>query len=132
MQKYTIFKVILGVLLVGVVFTQMVGVVWSRKVLLTSCQPAEVTYDSFDPYCLTISKQRLSLGTRYVIWVAKQIEPSYGHGLDYPEVNRGFFSISSDDEISQTKVVWTSDSIELETPLNTKIFIPMKNFTGGR
>lgn len=100
---------------------------WSSKQIFQSCQPTTVTYGSNEPYCLTITKYEKTLRSNYRILVASQKEPSYGNALNYPDG-----SVIDDRDVEKTKVVWTSDGIELEAYLNTKIFIPKKNFIGGR
>mgnify|MGYP003560583924 FL=1 len=35
-------------------------------------------------------------------------------------------------EFRDLKIKWTAEGIEVEGYLNTKIFIPKKNFVGGR
>ncbi len=110
-----------------VIFSQLVGISWSKKEIFRSCQPNEINYQSSDPYCLSTIKQRQTLGSIYFIWVAKKIEPNYGHAINYPNPH-----ILSEQEFRDLKINWTAEGIEVEGYLNTKIFIPKKNFIGGR
>ncbi len=119
----SIFLFFLGI----VVLSQLIGISWNEEDIFTSCQPNEIDYESYDPYCVSIIRQRQTLNSRYYIWVAKQIEPSYGHAINYPNPH-----ITSEQELQDVKINWTDEGIEVETYLNTKIFIPKKNFIGGR
>lgn len=119
----SIFLFLLGI----AVFSQLIGISWNREEIFKSCQPSEINYESYDPYCVSIIKKRQTFNFKYYIWVAKKIDPSYGHAINYPNSN-----VIYENEFQDVKINWTNDGIEVETYLNTKIFIPKKNFTGGR
>lgn len=110
-----------------VIICQLFGVSWSDQKFALSCQPQEINYGSSNQYCISIIKQQQTLDTKYFIWIAKQVEPTYGFALNYP-----FASITSEQDLLDTKTNWTNEGIEIEAYLNTKIFIPKKNFIGGR
>lgn len=119
----SIFLFFLGTMVVS----QLIGISWNNEKLFTSCQSNEINYESYDPYCVSIIRQRQTLNSRYYIWVATQIEPSYGYAINYPNPD-----IVSDYEFQDVKINWTNEGIEVETYLNTKIFLPKENFIGVR
>jgi len=91
------------------------------------CQPDEISYEAYDPYCISIIKQQQALGSTYIILVAQETDPTYGHTLNYPAPY-----VTSQKDLEDTTANWTNDGIEIETYLNTRIFIPKENFTKGR
>ena len=119
----SIFLFFLGI----IILAQLTGISWNRKEFITSCQPENIEYGSYDPYCVSITKEYQALNSEFYIWVAKKIEPSYGHAISYPNP-----SAIDEQELQDTKINWTNEGIGIETYLNTKIFIPKKNFIGGR
>lgn len=127
MKKIIIIESIILLSIVMLIFTHLLGISWSKKVLFTSCQPPEIQYKSYDPYCLSILELQLTFDSKYIISIAKKIAPEYGHDIRYPAPG----SVSAKD-LQSTITNWKDDGIEIETYLNTKIFIPKKNFIGGR
>ena len=124
MRRIIIAESIILFFLVVIILTHWFGVAWSSNVVFSSCQPTRIHYNSTDPYCLSIIRQQQTLGSSYIILVSKSIEPSYGHVLNYPGIGEL--------DIENTQVHWMNEGIEVETYLKTKLFIPKKNFIGGR
>ncbi|MCK5490980.1 MAG: hypothetical protein KAI67_03990 [Candidatus Pacebacteria bacterium] len=119
----SIFIFFLGI----IILAQLTGISWNRKEFITSCQPESIKYNSYDSYCVSITKEYQALNSELYIWVAKEVDPSYGHVISYPNP-----SVIDEQELQDTKINWTNEGIEIETYLNTKIFIPKKNFIEGR
>ena len=113
--------------IIAIIFTQLIGISWSDEKVFTSCQPSEIKYNSFDPYCLYVIKQQQTLTSKYIIFVGKEVDPNYGHVLNFPTT-----SIVSDEQFNELKVNWTAKGIDLETYYGTQLFIPKKSFIGGR
>jgi hypothetical protein len=109
------------------VFTHLIGFVWTSDNIYTECQPENINYESFDPYCISIVKKQQTFNTRYHIWVAKEIEPSYGHAVNFPKP----YNVD-DEDLKDVEINWSSDGVEIKTYSDTEIFIPKKNFIGGR
>ena len=127
MKKITVIKNILLFFLGMIVLAQLTGISWHQKEFFKSCQPENINYNSYDPYCVLITKEYQALDSKFYIWVTKKDEPSYGHIISYPNLN-----VIDEQELQDIKINWTNEGIEMETYLNTKIFIPKKNFIGGR
>lgn len=126
MKKKIILPVILGLFLL-LLIGEWIGFTWSQDVLFTSCQPQDISYNSFYPYCLGIIKMKQPLSRRTIILISKKAEPDYGHVLNFPTAD-----IVGKEEFDQLKVSWTAVGIDIETIWNVKLFIPKKNFIGGR
>ena len=122
-MKRTIFIILLSVIII----LQLLKITWFNTTLFTSTQPSDIEYNSFDPYILSIIKQQQTLTSKHIIFVGKEPGPTYGHTLNFPTS-----IIVSDMEIQELQVQWTQEGIQLETYYGTKLFIPKKNFTGGR
>ncbi len=114
-------------LLAGVIIVQLLKITWSNTILFTSTQPSSIEYNSYEPYILSILKQQQTLTSKHIIFVGKEPDPTYGHTLNFPTT-----IIVSDSEIQNLQVQWTAEGIQLETYYGTKLFIPKKNFIGGR
>lgn len=121
------FLVIFILSMLTIILTQLIGMSWSDEKVFSSCQPSEIKYNSFDPYCLYIIKQQQTLGLKHVIFIGKEVDSNYGHVLNFPTT-----SIVSNEQFNQLKVNWSVKGIELETYYGTRLFIPKKSFTGGR
>src|SRR5690606_11411217 len=106
-------------LLISLLFTQLLGVSWSHKKVFTSCQPVSITYNSYDPYCLYVMKQQQTLTSKYIIFIGKEDDPSYGHQLNFPTAY-----VVSNEEFEKIEVQWTTEGIELITFYGTKLYIP--------
>ena len=122
-----IFFILLFLILIVLILIQFFGVVWEKEVLYKNIQPINVKYESHDPYMLRIIKLQYTFNHDYIILVSSKNNPDYGHVLMYPGKN-----ILGQFELDNIKIDWTQDGIDLELYLNTRIFIPKKNFTKGR
>ena len=120
-------RIILIILLATIIILQLLRITWSNTILFKSTQPSDIHYNSFDPYTLSIIKQQQTLTSKHIIFVGKEPDPTYGHTLNFPTT-----IIVSDSEIENLQVDWTPEGIQIETYYGTKLFIPKKNFTGGR
>lgn len=120
-------RTILIIILVTIIILQLLKITWSNTPLFTSIQPPGINYNSFDPYNLSVIKQQQTLTAKYIIFIGKEPDPTYGHTLNFPTS-----IIVSDSEIENLQVQWTPEGIQIETYYGTKLFIPKKNFVGGR
>jgi|SRR5690606_10647521 len=120
-------RMIIIILLSTVIILQLLKITWTNTTLFTSTQPSGIKYNSHDPYILSIIKQQQTLTSKHIIFVGKEPDPTYGHTLNFPTT-----IIVSDSEIQNLQVQWTAEGIQLETYYGTKLFIPKKNFIGGR
>jgi len=130
MKKKMVFALGAGMftgLLVLLIFLQMLGFTWKRSVIMESCQGDYIKYGSFDPYCLSIIKQNEPLGSNYIILVSRKDDKEYGHVLCYVDSHP-----LSDEEIQTTRVIWSSEGIEVTFPAGHKLYIPKDRFIGGR
>lgn len=108
---------------------QLTGVVWSKKELLRSCQPETINYNSYDPYCLMVYKLYRPLNQEYLVLIAKKVEPNYGFMAAFPNPT----VINEEREVSSSIVSWSQDGVTIETDIQgLRLFIPQKNFIGGR
>ncbi|HJY64041.1 MAG TPA: hypothetical protein VJ455_07780 [Ignavibacteria bacterium] len=122
-SKY--FSIAAGILtgvLIFIIAAQFFGFTLGNKKILESCQGEYVKYNSFDPYCLTVVKQTLPLGSKYVIIVSgKNDNNRYVlNYLDPDPVN--------EDEITKMRVMWTGEGIELTYSTGHKLYIPKEKF----
>ena len=108
----------------AIITTQWMGISWKNETLLASHQPIDIDYKSFDPYTLRIVKQHQTIGSRLTLIIAKDIEPSYGYAIYYPEN-----TLFQADEIN---IAWSEEGIVVTTGFGTQIIIPKEGFIGGR
>ncbi len=111
----------------GLILLHLMGIVWHSETIFTAHQPKGINYGSYDPYQISIIQQQRTLGSNYIILVSKSAETSYGHVINYPATY-----VVNEKDMKNAIVNWTNDGVEIETYLNTRIFIPKKNFTRGR
>lgn len=114
-------------LFTGMFMLQSFGIVINRKIITESCQGDYVNYDSYDPYCLRIIKLRRVLDSEYVILISRKDDLHYGYVLSY--INP---SPVSENDIKQTRVIWTIEGIEMTFISGHKLYIPKDSFTAGR
>jgi hypothetical protein len=98
-----------------------------------SCQPADIDYESFDPYCVSVVIESRALQEDdAAIWVAQEQftlegrdSGGYGHRIEhiYPP---GLY------QLEPTATEWTADGLTLTFTLGHELFIPADMFTGGR
>ncbi len=128
------------------IITQLIGFTWSEKALFKSCQSTEINYNSFDPYCLIITKEQKTLGGRLMIKVINKTlldgGGNYGFYMNYFEDY--YNEYIKNKEFERTKVEWINDGINLEVPMYVwtesgdnfdskyRLFIPKASFIGGR
>lgn len=104
------------------------SVVWEMleptHVLEKSCQPKNINYESFDPYCIAI----LQKGDDYSIFVGRDSKdfPEYGHLITHP-YNESYSLYGKDDTFD-----WSDQGITWTGNLGHTLFIPAELFTGGR
>lgn len=126
--------IILTIILILAVLSQIVGVSWKSKVLSEWCQPTEVNYDSFGPYCLRIIKQTKTLGSSLILAIVNQgnyQSGDYGYTLNYPSNKNPHLS---DWDVDDFYVVWEEAGVKIvfQNPGGWELFIPKDSFIGGR
>lgn len=117
----------------------LVVAVWpTDRVLLTTCQPAEVPYDDLGPYCLSVletdparlSLPDLRLGRHHALFIGRgDGTPAYGHYIDYSP-HPG--SQDLDAYLATAEVDWQPDGATFREASGHAVFIPAEQFTGGR
>lgn len=128
------------------IVTQLIGLTWSEKILFKSCQSVEVNYNSFDPYCLMITKEQKTLGSRLMIKVINKAlldgGGDYGFYMNYFEDY--YNEYIKNKEFERAKLEWSNEGVSLEVPMYVwteggdnfdskyRLFIPKKSFIGGR
>jgi hypothetical protein len=106
--------------------THWLGLVWINNEVYTNCQPDNINYESFDPYCIRIFERRGTFYSNKEIWITTKVDKTYGYAIDHP-LNHTF---SSNYE-SETSVLWTEQGVELEIG-NVTMLIPKDEFIAGR
>jgi hypothetical protein len=124
---FILFESIFILLFLTVIITQVWGFSWSDKIIYRSCQGDYIKYNSSEQYCLTIVKQRQSFNNRYVIMISNKNGNEYRHLLNYPEA-----SAIDEKEMEKTRVLWTSDGIEMTFNTGHKLFIPKEAFANNK
>ncbi|MEO8512996.1 MAG: hypothetical protein ABI543_05525 [Ignavibacteria bacterium] len=117
---------ITGILILITLF-QVMGFTISDRVIMESSQGDYIKYNSYDPYLLSIIKQRQPLSSNYIIMISRKGDKSYGHVINYLDPTPG-----SDEEIKKTRIIWNNDGIEMTFPMGHKLYIPKERFIGGR
>lgn len=117
---------ITGILILITLF-QVMGFTISDRVIMESSQGDYIKYNSYDPYTLSVIKQRQPLSSNYIIMISRKGDKTYGHVINYLDPTPG-----SDDEIKKTRVIWNNDGIEMTFPMGHKLYIPKERFIGGR
>ncbi|MDZ4082513.1 MAG: hypothetical protein U1E10_06240 [Bdellovibrionales bacterium] len=118
---------VLSTILVLVIASEMLGITWSRDKLFTACQPQEIDYRSYGPYCFHVIKMNRLLGHQKKIIISKTAETDYGHVLNFPTDH-----VFDRSEWEKLRVDWRPEGLEFETALKVRVFIPKENFLGGR
>lgn len=107
----------------------------SDRVVKQWCQPKEVDYQSYDPYCLSVvegSREWLKpeFPRRHYLFVGRGTEaPGYGHYKEY-SFHPGGAAI--DDHVGRSTVVWNQDGVTFIEATGHRLFIPKEMFIGGR
>lgn len=109
----------------------------SNRVIWQSCQPDEVSYNSFDPYCLSVVEGSIDWTTfpfgtqrRYFLFVGRGKEaPAYGVYIDFSFPSAGR---DADEFIRASKVEWDERGLTFVTKAGHRLFLPKEAFVGGR
>ncbi|MEI7579652.1 MAG: hypothetical protein WCJ58_06525 [bacterium] len=128
----TIVEAVIIIWLSFMVFTQLLGIEFSKKEILQNCQPETIKYDDsdpYEPYCVWLYKTSGFLDNEYYLWVALKKDPTgYGYGIWYLDQY-----VDYDDNLKDLKIVWNSDSLDVyQYGTDTKISIPAQEFTSRR
>lgn len=125
--------------LVAVLAVLLVVAVWpTDRVLLITCQPAEVPYDGQGPYCLSVVEtdiaqlNLLDLGVQrhHALFVGRgDGPPVYGHRVDYSP-NPGAQDLAA--YLDGAEADWRPDGVTFREPSGHTVFLPADQFTGGR
>lgn len=126
-KYFSISAGILTGILFLIIAAQFFGFTFATRTVFQSCQGEYVRYNSYDPYCLSVIKQIRPLGSEYIIMISRKADENYGHVLNYIDP-----SPVSDDDILKTRVIWSSEGIELTFSSGHKLYIPKERFIGGR
>ncbi len=110
-----------------ILMAEMLGITWSQEVKFTSCQPKELSYGSFEPYCFQVIKLKQPLHSRNIILISKKIEPNYGFVINFPTTD-----IIGKEELDGLQVQWQAEGLQIETIWKVRLFIPKEKFIGGR
>jgi hypothetical protein len=109
----------------------------SMKVLAQWKQPADITYDGWGPYYLSIVESDrdwrgfpLHVERNYFIYAGRDAgTPSHGHMIKYS------FHANSDDIqqfLGKALARWATEGVTLELRSGHRLFIPKAMFIGGR
>jgi len=94
--------------------------------MLESCQPEDIDYQSWDPYCLWIKIDQKTLSSKTIVVIAKKEDPDgVFHVFDYP------YSLN-EKNVSEISVVWKKDGVEISSKNGFSMIIPKNSFIGGR
>lgn len=126
-NRFLITLLLTILLLLMVLIGELIGISLSRKIMYTSCQPPEIDYGSYDPYCLHVITLVQPLSSQNIILISPKANTDYGNVINFPSPN-----IISKEEFENLKVQWKVDGLEVETIWNVKLSIPKDNFTRGR
>lgn len=121
------FSSLIAVILFVIIIIQASKLVMSQETLYESEQGEYINYNSNDPYKLYIIKQNQPLSSNYIILISSKQEKSYGHILSYIDP-----SPVSENDIKQTRVIWSIEGIEMTFTSGHKLYIPKERFTAGR
>lgn len=121
------FWVILGLISILLIFAELLDIAWRTKILYRNCQPEAITYESFDPYCVVIRQRSTVFSSATWLWITAQGNPDYGFAVQYPES-----TLVGVSDFSGIVTRWESDGVYLTTDLDLSLFVPAKNFIGGR
>ncbi len=126
--------------LIAVMVSLAVLVAWSRPTNVVQwqwCQPDDISYDSYDPYCLSVVEgdinwtfMPLTVMRHYYVFVGRGTQvPSYGHYADYTPT---FGAAEARDYLSRASVEWTTEGVTFVEDAGHRLFIPAEMFTAGR
>lgn len=127
---FIIFFIIQGIVqifLFCVILAQWADYSISDEVIFKETQPEDIDYDGNNSYSFYIIKRQKLLDTDYIILISKDIEPSYGHVMNYIDPYVVF-----ENDIKDTKIVWLEDGLEIHFPSEHILLVPKESFIGGR
>ncbi len=120
-----ILQLLVGILLFIIVI-QILGISYSSKEIFKSCQPTNIDYKSFGPYCLWINIEKQPLSSKLVLVIAKENDKKgVFHSLNYPNE-------ISETDLAKITVLWNENGVEIKEPSGFKMEIPKSKFIGGR
>lgn len=108
----------------------------SNRIVSQWKQLSSIKYNSFDPYYLTVIEGNVDWSEfpfkerNYVIYVGRDEGVSgYGHWLKFP-----FYDKQPDAqiEIVHSEVEWSEDGVTFKSTSGHTLFIPKRQFIGGR
>lgn len=130
-------KTLSGLLLAGLV-TLAFNYRWDTK-MGQWCQPSDIEYGSYDPYCLTVLRTSINWLQfppcfRYEIYVGwGTAAPSYGHSVDHSFI---LSDVPANEElksyINRSTVDWGPQGVTFSEPDGHSVFIPKQALIGGR
>lgn len=119
------FAAIISVLFL-LVLTQAIGMKFTKKELAKSCQPEEISYDQWSPYCVWLHRVAGPIDTTYMLSIG--LDSEYGMHYAYPDLY-----VADPDELKELKVEWKDDAVEIYiVGTDTKLVVPAAEFKGGR
>jgi hypothetical protein len=107
----------------------------SDRVIKQWCQPKEIDYQSFDPYCLSVVEgsrewSNLEFPRRHYLFIGRgTAAPGYGHYLDYT-FHPGYEDV--DAHVARSSVEWSPEGVTFIEATGHRLFIPKAMFIGGR
>ncbi len=111
----------------------------SMEVIKQWKQPADMVYDNWDPYYISVVSTDIDWKTypfnigierNYIIYVGRDSgKPSYGHMIKY-SFHSGYKDLR--EFLNETEVNWLPEGVQLILASGHRLFIPKKMFIGGR
>src|SRR5262249_50975121 len=99
-----------------------------NAVLWQDCQPDNINYGSFGPYCVSVLEGNL-FEPYYLFFGRGNTAPSYGYYFTFP-----FWFDTKDPvaEIRESKAEWKPEGVTFIAKWGNKLFVPKRAFIGGR
>ncbi len=115
-------------LLLLVIFLELIKINIKNEVIFTSCQPDNINYDSFGPYCVWLYKSNTILSKQYYFFIAKSNVSNYGYKIAY------FNDLTRDEnDIKNIIITWEEDYVKIQKQdSGTYIVVSSDDFAGGR
>ena len=118
------------------IFSQIFSVHWYQKVLFKSCQPEQINYDSWGPYCLTVVKQKKTIGSDYFLRVTIEEYVDTMWGVQFAINYIGKPGLLEGYNFQNVGVTWASNGVYYkifeDSGVNYELFITKDHFIGGR
>ena len=97
----------------------------SSNIIKKECQPLDVRYSSFDPYCVNMVQSSYLLYQKCEIWIMqKSFGLNDGYGFWLPVQSMYCFSSFSSH--------WTKQGVRIKFKDGFESFVPSEMFTRGR